>query len=230
MTYVKRYVGGFLDRPTITTPADAAFLNAVETELIRLGGHIANADVDAAAAIARSKLDFGAGLVNADIAAAAAIAPTKVAGKAVKVWATGTQLIPANTRTMVTVWNTTKDSTSGSMWSGGNPSRLVAPVAGMYLIEANIQNVTSGILEIYKNAAGSPAFGAECLGSEGTASASSRGALSVLAYLSVNDYVETSVYQSSGGPLSVGGGTFDSSGASTGFVDDHFAMALVAAF
>lgn len=42
-------------------------------------GVIVNADVNAAAAIARSKLDFGSGLVNADIAAAAAIAKTKLA-------------------------------------------------------------------------------------------------------------------------------------------------------
>jgi hypothetical protein len=42
-------------------------------------GVVVNADVNAAAAIARSKLDFGAGLVNADIAAAAAIVYGKLA-------------------------------------------------------------------------------------------------------------------------------------------------------
>ena len=41
-------------------------------------GTILNIDVNAAAAIARSKLDFGTGLVNGDIAAAAAIAWTKI--------------------------------------------------------------------------------------------------------------------------------------------------------
>lgn len=44
---------------------------------------ITNAEVAAAAAIARSKLDFGAGLVNADIAAAAAIAKSKLAALAI---------------------------------------------------------------------------------------------------------------------------------------------------
>lgn len=39
---------------------------------------IVNADVDAAAAIARSKLDFGSGLVNTDLATAAAIAVSKL--------------------------------------------------------------------------------------------------------------------------------------------------------
>ena len=46
-------------------------------------GAITNADVNAAAAIARSKLDFGAGLVNADIAAGAAIAKSKLAALAI---------------------------------------------------------------------------------------------------------------------------------------------------
>jgi hypothetical protein len=46
-------------------------------------GAIVNADVNAAAAIARSKLDFGSGLVNADIAAGAAIAKTKLAALAI---------------------------------------------------------------------------------------------------------------------------------------------------
>jgi hypothetical protein len=41
---------------------------------------IKNAQIDAAAAIARSKLDFGSGLVNADIAAAAAIVASKLSG------------------------------------------------------------------------------------------------------------------------------------------------------
>lgn len=39
-----------------------------------------DAQIDPAAAIARSKLNFGSGLVNADIAAAAAIAPSKIGG------------------------------------------------------------------------------------------------------------------------------------------------------
>jgi PKD repeat protein len=46
-------------------------------------GVIVNADVNAAAALARSKLDFGTGLVNSDIATAAAIAKTKLAALAI---------------------------------------------------------------------------------------------------------------------------------------------------
>lgn len=83
MTYVKRYPGGFLDRPTTTTPADSAFLNALETELIRLSSHLVNADIDAAAAIAYSKLALANSIVNADIAAGAAIAKSKLAALAI---------------------------------------------------------------------------------------------------------------------------------------------------
>jgi hypothetical protein len=42
-------------------------------------GAILNADINASAAIARSKLDFGSGLVDADIASGAAIALSKLA-------------------------------------------------------------------------------------------------------------------------------------------------------
>lgn len=56
-------------------------------------GEIVNADIAAAAAIARSKLDFGTGLVNADIAAAAAIALSKLASDPLaRANHTGTQL------------------------------------------------------------------------------------------------------------------------------------------
>lgn len=71
MTYIRRYPGGFLNRPATTTPADAAFLNAVEDELIRVGGHITNADIDAAAAIAKSKL-AALSIVDADVSAISA--------------------------------------------------------------------------------------------------------------------------------------------------------------
>lgn len=61
----------------ITTTQIAAAAGILKSQLAAL--NIANADVAAGAAIARSKLDFGSGLVNADIAAAAAIAQSKLA-------------------------------------------------------------------------------------------------------------------------------------------------------
>lgn len=98
-TYVKRYPAGFVDLPSTTTPVDSTFLNAVETALLRLLGEdpladevgvwvpasnrfvfqkIVNAQIDAAAAIDKSKLG-ALNIVNADIAASAAIAKSKLA-------------------------------------------------------------------------------------------------------------------------------------------------------
>lgn len=126
MAYSKRYAGGFVDLPTQTSACDSTFFNAVEAALLKLfdtdptvdgqvqswiaastkfgpalllnknidpaaaivkskldfsgANGIVNADVAGAAAIARSKLNFGSGLVDADIAAAAAIVASKIAG------------------------------------------------------------------------------------------------------------------------------------------------------
>lgn len=123
--YSKRYAGGFADLPSQTTAIDSTFLNAVETALLQLiaaaptvdgqvaqwdnantrfgpalilnknvdpaaaiasskidftgGNALTNAAIAGAAAIARSKLDFGSGLVNADISTSAAIAVSKLA-------------------------------------------------------------------------------------------------------------------------------------------------------
>lgn len=97
--YSKRYAGGFADGAGGGTPVDSTFLNAVETALLRLLGEdpladevgiwtpasnrfvfnkITNANVDAAAAIDKSKLG-ALNIVNADIAASAAIAKSKLA-------------------------------------------------------------------------------------------------------------------------------------------------------
>jgi hypothetical protein len=91
MAYSKRYVGGFVDLPSTTTPVDSAFLNAVEAALLKLfdtdptvDGQVPswiaastkygpalllNKNVDPSAGIVKSKLDFtGAnGIVNADV-------------------------------------------------------------------------------------------------------------------------------------------------------------------
>lgn len=98
--YVKRYVGGFVDLPSQTTAVDSAFLNAVEASLLQLLGEapaadevgvwtaaaggsllyqkITNAQIDAAAAIAKSKL-AALNIVDADVAGGAAIAKSKLA-------------------------------------------------------------------------------------------------------------------------------------------------------
>jgi hypothetical protein len=100
MAYAKRYAGGFVDKPTLTTPIDSAFLNAVEAALLALfdanpasagmvpvwtpaGTHyvpqlLTNASIDPAAAIAKSKL-AALNITDADVAGGAAIAKSKLA-------------------------------------------------------------------------------------------------------------------------------------------------------
>lgn len=100
MAYSKRYAGGFFDKPNTTTPIDSVFLNAVEAALLKLNGVDATADgqvlqwdnantrfgpalllnknIDAAAAIDKSKLNLAGQITDADIAGAAAIAKSKL--------------------------------------------------------------------------------------------------------------------------------------------------------
>lgn len=97
--YLKRYVSGFTDQDA-TKPVDAQFLNAVETALVRLlgsdpsaggvpvwdaaAGHfvfqkLTNAQIDAAAAIDKTKL-APLSITDSDVAAGAAISGSKIAG------------------------------------------------------------------------------------------------------------------------------------------------------
>lgn len=101
MAYAKRYAGGFLDNAGGGTPIDSTFLNAVEAALLKLfavdasadgqallwslansryqPALIGNANIDPAAAIAKSKL-AALNITDADIAAAAGIAASKLGG------------------------------------------------------------------------------------------------------------------------------------------------------
>lgn len=101
MAYTRRYIGGFVDKPTQTTPVDATFLNAVEAALLKLfdtdpavdgqalqwvaasskfgPALLLNKNIDPAAAIDKSKLNLAGQIVDADVAGAAAIAGSKLA-------------------------------------------------------------------------------------------------------------------------------------------------------
>jgi hypothetical protein len=160
-TYAKRYGGGFVDLPTQTTPIDSQFLNAVETALVRVLGEdpavdevpiwdaglsrfkfqkLSNAQIDAAAAIDKSKL-AALNIVDADIAGAAAISGTKLASgiPASKLTATGAFSayksadqtgIVTSTDTKVT-FNTEEYDVSGWFDAATN-SRFQPLVAGIY--------------------------------------------------------------------------------------------------
>lgn len=100
MAYSKRYAGGFFDKPNTTTPIDSVFLNAVEAALLKLNGVdpttdgqvlqwdaantrfgpalLLNKNIDAGAAIDKSKLNLAGQITDADIAGAAAIAKSKL--------------------------------------------------------------------------------------------------------------------------------------------------------
>lgn len=97
--YSRRFPGGFVDKPSQTTPVEAAFLNAVEDALIALLGDtpsadevgvwvggaggglvyqkVTNAQIAAGAAIDKSKL-AALNISDADVAAAANIAKSKL--------------------------------------------------------------------------------------------------------------------------------------------------------
>jgi hypothetical protein len=110
-------------------------------------GSIVNADINSAAAIVRSKLDFGSGLVNADIAAAAALAVSKLAAgsngqfleivSGVPTWRSLTYAIAtADAQNQFSGgnnwvgWGATMQSSSGvNLTSGVN---LIPQVAGWY--------------------------------------------------------------------------------------------------
>jgi hypothetical protein len=72
-------VGALALAPGAVTNTEVNAAAAIARSKLNFGSGLVNADIAAAAAIARSKLDFGSGLVNADIAAAAAIAASKLA-------------------------------------------------------------------------------------------------------------------------------------------------------
>lgn len=97
MPFTRRYAGGFEDY-NASTQLDAQAMNAIEDALIALHSvavstgevpvwdgtkydpkKITNAEIDAAAAIVRSKLALTGELVNADLASAAGIAVSKLA-------------------------------------------------------------------------------------------------------------------------------------------------------
>lgn len=79
MAYVKRYPGGFVDRPAVTTPADSVFLNAVEAALLKLYDTDPAADGQVLQWIAASSKYGPALILDKNVAAGAAIAKTKLA-------------------------------------------------------------------------------------------------------------------------------------------------------
>ena len=120
-----------------------------------------------------------------------------------------TQTIANNTWTGVQY--NTEDWDNGTTHSTvSNTSRLTAPVAGVYLVTANVAfaaNAT-GVRQVVvgKNgttpAAGVPGWGIQLQAADGTNG--NRLTVSVALLLAANDYIEIFVIQNSGGDLAVG--------------------------
>lgn len=97
------------------------------------------------------------------------------------------------------------DINNGALWASGQPTRLTAPVAGTYLIEASVQwNGAGGGARIAYFGVNGAGFGTEASVNAGPNSGGgSEQALSMVKYLAAGDYVETFVMQTSGGNLNV---------------------------
>ena len=137
----------FLALPiSLPTPGD----NTVTSAKI-VDGAIVNADINASAAIAYSKLNLATSLVDADINASAGIAYTKMLRTDVPAFravVSGTQSNVSGDSTVYeatgAIWNETYDI--GSNFSNGV---FTAPVAGWYLFYAHW--VLSGVLAGHTN-------------------------------------------------------------------------------
>jgi hypothetical protein len=124
-------------------------LNAV-TGLYIPAGLIVNADVSAAAAIARSKLDFGSGLTNADLAAAAAIAYSKLA------------LTGSITNADLLAGTSAMKKIGEQAGSGGSAALVISSIPGTYRglyveckLRADVSAASNVTITLYINSDGS---------------------------------------------------------------------------
>lgn len=131
--YVKRYPGGFLDLPNQTTPADAAFLNAIEAALIALYGSAPSADGQIPLWNLGAQAYVPGKLTDANVATAAAIAVSKLAtgnpGQVVKTKSGAVQWDqPVVTATTVAGLGTPSDGVAGFLKVGAGASYDSVPL------------------------------------------------------------------------------------------------------
>jgi hypothetical protein len=245
-SYTKRYAGGFADKPSTASPIDSTFLNAVETALLQLigqapsvdgqvaqwdsantrfgpalilnknvdpaaaiasskidftgGNALTNAAIAGAAAIARSKLDFGSGLVNADIGAVAAIARSKLADVSLQVGKAALQSITNSTVTTI-AWDVVNHNSGAFVNTAGV---ITVPNAGIYAVvmqgawAANATGIRSLIISASATPYGNALWEND---SPATAAGSMNQTLSVLVPLAAGATISAQVFQTSGGAL-----------------------------
>lgn len=125
-----------------------ANFNAIATVL---NGNIDNANVNAAAAIAYSKLALGNSIVNADIAGAAAILSTKLAGLGISM----NPVVISATPTDIALSNLGSINSMLRIGTGGGTLRSISTPNSVGTI-VMIQNASGANITLKHNLAGSP--------------------------------------------------------------------------
>lgn len=126
----------------------------------------------------------------------------------VKLFLDNNQSIPNNTDTAIT-W-TDEAFQVGTIWSAANPTRLTAPVTGKYLVMVNVEwrsnsaNLRS--VNITRSAGGAGQYD---LKSQGASGSKSNISAQLVVSLTAAQFLTIRVFQSSGGALTVHGGTQD---------------------
>lgn len=97
----------------------------------------------------------------------------------------------------------------GGYFAAGNPSRLTAPAAGVYLLTASLPWAATAALQFgagilfRKNGVAGTYYGFNDIGGDVTATNSASNALSFPIQLAAADYMELVALQTSGGPLAI---------------------------
>ena len=148
--------GAAIDKTKISGTAVTIADTGTVTSTMLLDGTILNADVNASAAIAYSKLNLGTSIVNADISATAAIVDTKLAtiGTAGKVSNTATTATDANTASAIVARDASGNFTAGMITANvtgaltGNASTVTtnANLTGDVTSVGNATSIASGVI------------------------------------------------------------------------------------
>ncbi len=129
---------------------------------------------------------------------------------AAEVYRTSNQSIPNATETIV-LWSGTQWQNGSSVWAGADPTRLKAPVTGIYLFSARAAWASNNVGErsiSYRISGGAALYDMQWQTAQPGAT---RQNAAELIQLAANEYLEMRVRQDSGGALNLlGGGRGDS--------------------
>jgi len=148
--------GAAIDKTKISGTAVTIADTGTVTSTMLLDGTILNADVNASAAIAYSKLNLGTSIVNADVSASAGIVDTKLAtiSTASKVSNSATTATNANTASAIVARDASGNFTAGMITANvtgaltGNASTVTtnATLTGDVTSVGNATSIASGVI------------------------------------------------------------------------------------